>query len=203
MKLNSIIIFRMESGEKPIIVASAFDLSEFGFFQRGTAKEFVTFTSRTVAHNTQPLSRAVVKENDKQIFSHSFDSGKLVITVVGSDDYNQRVAFSMMSEIVTKFPEDFPPTKVHQPGQVDHFLSWPYLDTMLQKWQNPAEHDKIMKIQQDLDSTKIVMHDAIEKMLERGEKLDKLVDDSGDLSAASKGFYKQAKKTNSSCCSVM
>jgi synaptobrevin family protein YKT6 len=39
-------------------------------------------------------------------------------------------------------------------------------------------------------------------VLERGEKLDELVEKSNTLSQQSKLFYKQAKKTNS-CCTIM
>ncbi len=62
--------------------------------------------------------------------------------------------------------------------------------------------DKLTKIQQDLDETKIILHKTIESVLDRGEKLDQLVDKSNDLSLASQMFYKQARKTNS-CCNFM
>lgn len=68
--------------------------------------------------------------------------------------------------------------------------------------QDPAQADKLTKIQRDLDETKIVLHKTIESMLERGEKLENLVDKSSDLSLASQMFYKQARKTNS-CCKMM
>lgn len=69
----------------------------------------------------------------------------------------------------------------------------------------PQDHtaaDKIAKIQKDLDETKIILHQTIDSVLKRGEKLDALVDKSNDLSLASQMFYKQAKKTNS-CCRLM
>ena len=69
-------------------------------------------------------------------------------------------------------------------------------------WQDPAAADRLTKIQRDLDDTKVVLHQTIESMLERGEKLENLVDKSTDLSMASQMFYKQAKKTNS-CCRMM
>ena len=50
------------------------------------------------------------------------------------------------------------------------------------------------------DETKIVLHQTIDSVLRRGEKLDNLVDKSNDLSLASQMFYKQAKRSNS-CCS--
>ena len=40
---------------------------------------------------------------------------------------------------------------------------------------------------------------TIDNILERGEKLDDLVARSDELSATSKQFYKQARKTNSCC----
>jgi synaptobrevin homolog YKT6 len=61
---------------------------------------------------------------------------------------------------------------------------------------------QITKIQRDLDDTTNVLHKTIESVLERGVKLDDLVDRSDSLSRQSKMFYKQAKKTNS-CCTVM
>jgi len=68
--------------------------------------------------------------------------------------------------------------------------------------QAPVQADKLTKIQQDLDETKIILHKTIESVLDRGEKLDQLVDKSNDLSLASQMFYKQARKTNS-CCNFM
>jgi synaptobrevin family protein YKT6 len=68
--------------------------------------------------------------------------------------------------------------------------------------QDPVQADTLSKIQQDLDETKIILHKTIESVLDRGEKLDQLVDKSNDLSLASQMFYKQARKTNS-CCNFM
>lgn len=48
-----------------------------------------------------------------------------------------------------------------------------------------------MKIQKELDETKIVLHKTIESVLERGEKIDTLVAKSDGLSAQSKMFYSE------------
>ena len=70
------------------------------------------------------------------------------------------------------------------------------------RYQDPMEADKILKIQKELDETKVVLHKTIDSVLARGEKLDNLVDKSTDLSLASQMFYKQAKKQNQ-CCAIM
>ena len=75
------------------------------------------------------------------------------------------------------------------------------LESYLQKYQNPVDADPMMKVQSELDETKIVLHNTIEAVLERGEKLDDLVAKSEGLSLQSKTFYKTAKKTNSCCAS--
>ena len=60
----------------------------------------------------------------------------------------------------------------------------------------------MMKVQKELDETKVILHSTIESVLNRGEKLDDLVAQSDALSATSKQFYTTAKKTNS-CCSIL
>ena len=68
-------------------------------------------------------------------------------------------------------------------------LRYAQLAADLAKYQDPEEADKILKIQKDLEETKTIMHQAIGDLLERGEKLDDLVQKSGDLGSASKAFY--------------
>ena len=77
--------------------------------------------------------------------------------------------------------------------------SFPVLEEYLVKYQDPASADKVTKIQNDLDETTTILHKTIDAVLERGVKLDSLVEKSDDLSRQSKMFYKQAKKTNSCC----
>ena len=69
----------------------------------------------------------------------------------------------------------------------------------LSKFQDPAKSDAMSRLQTDLDDTKIILHNTIEAVLQRGEKLDDLVDKSEALSMQSKAFYKTARKTNSCC----
>lgn len=73
-------------------------------------------------------------------------------------------------------------------------LPYPELKDYIVKYQDPTEADSIMKIQKELDSTKVVLHQTIESLLERGEKIDSLVAKSDNLSAQSKMFYTQV------CC---
>ena len=76
------------------------------------------------------------------------------------------------------------------------------MEANLAKYQDPANADQILRIQRNLDETRDVLHNTIDTVLQRGEKLEDLVDRSTELSAQSKMFYKQAKRANS-CCAVV
>lgn len=75
-------------------------------------------------------------------------------------------------------------------------LPLPGLEVQLAKFQNPNQADAMTRIQTDLDETKIILHNTISAVLERGEKLDDLVAKSEDLSAQSKMFYKTVSAYN-------
>ena len=67
----------------------------------------------------------------------------------------------------------------------------PELREYLTKYQDPQQADSILKIQKELDETKIVLHKTIESVLQRGEKIDDLVAKSDGLSNQSKMFYRK------------
>ncbi|XP_016085335.1 synaptobrevin homolog YKT6 [Sinocyclocheilus grahami] len=81
-------------------------------------------------------------------------------------------------------------------------IQYTALDSHLARYQNPREADAMTKVQAELDETKIILHNTMESLLERGEKLDDLVQKSEHLGNQSKAFYKTARKQNS-CCEIM
>lgn len=73
---------------------------------------------------------------------------------------------------------------------------------LLKQFQDPSQADQLTRIMGELEQTKLVLHETIEAALERGQKIDALIEKSNDLSGSSKMFYKTAKKQNQ-CCSFM
>ena len=109
------------------------------------------------------------------------------------------MAFAKLSELLDIFAADPQLRGWESETRDEAFGGWPPLATAIVEVQDPTSFDKIIKIQKDLDSTQQVLHQTIDNILERGEKLDDLVARSDELSATSKQFYKQARKTNSCC----
>ncbi|CAG8523883.1 7032_t:CDS:2 [Paraglomus brasilianum] len=189
MKLYSITVFSNVSTELKLL-AGEFELSNFGYFQRGSVQEFLTFFSKTVAERTKPGHRQSVEESSTHLTDFNEGLSGIIIT---DSEYPQRVAFSLVNKVLEEFLVRFPKQTWTQK------ITFPELREYLIQYQDPKQGDQIMKVQEQLDETKQVMNKTIESLLQRGEKLDDLIDRSRDISFQSKAFYKQAKKTNSCC----
>ena len=119
--------------------------------------------------------------------------------IVSDKEYPTRVAFSLLNKVMDEFSAKYPRNIISNPSTKSKDVPFPELKAMLEKYQDPSKADGLCRVQNELDETKIVLHKTIEGVLDRGEKIENLVDKSEDLSRQSKMFYKQAKKTNSCC----
>ncbi|XP_077218800.1 VAMP-like protein YKT61 [Tasmannia lanceolata] len=199
MKITALLVLKCVSeSSDPIVLANASDVSQFGYFQRTGAKEFILFVGRTVAQRTPPGQRYSVQHEEYKV--HAYNRNGLCALAFMDDHYPVRSAFSLLNKVLDEYQKNF--GESWRTVQEDATQPWPYLNEALTKFQDPAEADKLLKIQRDLDETKIIIHNTIDSVLARGEKLDSLVEKSSDLSAASQMFYKQAKKTNQ-CCTIL
>lgn len=168
------------------------------FFNEEALKKWSLFFSKTITKRTPPGQRQSVQNQD--YFVHVYMRADGLCGCITCDaEYPPRVAFSLLTKILEDFSIQVPSWRTEKRSEA---IVWPPLDEAVVKYQNPAQADPIMRIQKNLDETKEVLHNTIETVLQRGEKLEDLVERSGELSAQSKLFYKQAKKANS-CCSII
>ncbi|KAI9818687.1 MAG: palmitoyltransferase [Thelocarpon impressellum] len=197
------------------------DLTSYSRFTRDNYGEFMSVFSQTVAERTKPGQRQDIEE--KSYTFHAYGRTEGVAGVIISDhDYPALVAHQLLSKVVDEFLARHPRSSFAGPSApAKPTLDFPQLKEYIVKYQDPQQADSILKIQKELDETKIVLHKTIESVLERGEKIDTLVQKSDGLSAQSKMFYTQvgifsfhpldvllltyvlqAKKQNS-CCVLM
>ncbi|CAD6219198.1 GSCOCG00004853001-RA-CDS [Cotesia congregata] len=177
---------------------SVYDVDSFSYFQRGSVKEFMGFVSKTITERTQIASRQSVKEGE--YMCHVYVRGDSLAGVLISDhEYPNRVSHTLITKVLDEFAAKYPSNS--WPTLNEPTCDFPQANVYLAKYQNPREADSLTKMQNDLDETKIILHSTLEAVLQRGEKLDDLVQKSEGLSIQSKAFYKTARKTNS-CCSL-
>ncbi|KAJ3441144.1 synaptobrevin [Anaeramoeba flamelloides] len=195
MKILSLCLYQWRGNNitEPKLLASAFELSSFGFFKRKAVQEWCVFISDTLVKRTNESQRQSVKENNYLCHVHNrFDN--LACVAVCDSEYTPRVAFALLNKVMDDFNEIYE----NKLGKLEEY-PFEQIGQLLTKFQDPNQVDKLSKIQRTLDETTIVLQDTIEKVLERGEKLENLVDRSEVLSMQSKQFYKTAKKHNSCC----
>ena len=175
------------------LISTSSDVSSFSYFQRSGIKEFLNFTTKIIIERTQFGQRQSVKEREYMCHSYVRKDG-LSALLVADDDYPTRVAFTILSKVCDDFISKTPK---------DTWLQSTYsLEGVLQKYQNPKDADAMTRVQAELDETKVILHNTMESLMQRGEKLDDLVSKSDELSDQSKYFYKQAKQVNSWCCVI-
>lgn len=199
MKIYAISVFGQQTaGEKSNELATVKDLASFGYFERKSVGEFITFFSRTAAERAVPGSRTSIEEKEYVCHVHCRQNG-LVGIVIADYDYPVLNAFSLINKVVNEFEAKYPPgTRSSQSRD----MPFPQLSELLMKYQDPATADPLAKMQHDLLEIKSIMRTNLEHVLERGEKIDDLVQKSDDLSREAKRFYKTAKKLNS-CCTLL
>ena len=96
MKITAIVVLRPSAGagassssggpgSEALVLANATDVSHFGFFQRGAAREFIVFVARTVAQRTQPGQRQSVQHEGNHTSQICLRLGLLYSLIRSSD----------------------------------------------------------------------------------------------------------------------
>ncbi|KAA8648901.1 hypothetical protein EYZ11_006041 [Aspergillus tanneri] len=191
----------LHNGQQPAVeLCSERELSSYSRFTRNSISEFMTMFSKTVAERTKQGQRQDIEEQGKSYHFPDFTfhvyarTQNIAGVIISDKEYPSLAAHQILSKTLDEFLSQHPNAETSRSP-----VSFPPLRIYITSYQDPQEVDSIMKIQKELDETKIVLHKTIESVLERGEKIDDLVSKSEGLSAQSKMFYTSAKKQNSCC----
>jgi synaptobrevin family protein YKT6 len=84
---------------------------------------------------------------------HSTDCDPILGVIITDQEYPVRPAFSLLTRLLDEFTSKVPQSSFSNPAAI----SFPEITTYIQKYQDPRQADAIMKVQQELDETKIVL----------------------------------------------
>lgn len=140
-----------------------------------------------VAERTRPGQRQDVEEQNMTFHAYGRTEGVCGI-IITNQDYPALVAHQLLGKVMDEFLSAHPRSEWATGTPT---VTMPQLKDYITKYADPHQADSILKIQKELDETKIVLHKTIESVLQRGEKIDDLVAKSDGLSAQSKMFYRQ------------
>eukprot|EP01102_Stenamoeba_stenopodia_P015078 TRINITY_DN509_c0_g1_i2.p1 TRINITY_DN509_c0_g1~~TRINITY_DN509_c0_g1_i2.p1 ORF type:complete len:204 (-),score=45.15 TRINITY_DN509_c0_g1_i2:208-819(-) len=202
VRLISIAFFLYhDDGKPPTMLASAYDLSPFGFFQKSSVKEITTFASASVVEKLMPGERCSVSSHGYKLHAY-VRPDRLSCAITSDEGYQARIAFDFMHRAYDEFLKQHS-SETWQNATADLDLPVPKLMELLTKYQNPSEEDKVTQIQNNLDKTKDLIIDSMQQLMERGERLDVLIEKSEKLSFQSKLILDASQDLNPRCCPIL
>jgi synaptobrevin family protein YKT6 len=78
---------------------------------------------------------------------------KVLGVIITDHEYPVRSAFSLLTKLLDDFTTKVPQSSFGNPASI----SFSDTNTYIQKYQDPRQADTIMRVQQELDETKIVL----------------------------------------------
>lgn len=148
---------------------------------------------------SQRLIDKIHSNNSKKSFSyegfnfHYISENSFVFLCVCEADVGIRIPFAFLGDIQNRFFATFG-QKVPSPN-INYSDSFGRVmqDRMLYFSEDPNS-DKINRVKKEIDEVKVVMERNIEKVLDRGEKIEILLSKTEDLSYSSFDFKKNATR---------
>lgn len=166
------LLFANQPGQQAVPLLSAWDLSSFSWMQRGTVQDMMAFMAKTVSERTSPAQRQSIQENNFTAHVHARPAVDGVSGVLISDgEYPVRVAYSLLSKLLDEFLLKVPKSTwqaqaaqlassgaIPSKGEgIVKSSDFPYAQDYLSRYQDPRQADTILRVQQELDDTKIVL----------------------------------------------
>jgi synaptobrevin family protein YKT6 len=205
-----------ELGDSAIFLSKIEKLGHINFFIRSSVKEFLKFATRElfikalvnkprhVSTENMGFENRTSLEEFSTCVVHTYKSENgLGAVMITDNEYSSRIAFTLLKQITEEFSDEMVFIKKNIDDITkDSKIKSPFLNKIMESAQDPTNIDSISSVNKNMDETIRVIHETIDKVLERGTKLEDMVSKTEDLSLSSKLFYKEAKRSNE-CCNLM
>jgi len=195
VRLVSLAICRVDAKEsKTYILCQETDVTGL-LFGKQNMREICRFIAREISAKMQydVMGSYEYKKNFVHCLKEVDDFSYVAIT---DNDYPAMAAHGILRNISKQFHSSNEEKSLE--AATDDSIKFPYLAQCLQTYKEPPE-DKIQQIEKEIDKSKQIIQQSIEKVIANMEKLDDLVAKSNDLSEGSRLFYKNTKKLNRCC----
>jgi synaptobrevin family protein YKT6 len=171
MKLVAVFIFEADN------ILYVEDLNFVSYFNRNSVRELMHELVKIAVTNTCD-TRKIFEHPPWQLVVLKLQDKTLVM--VTDNEYPTAVSFELLMKL-------------------SHDVSG--LPSIIEECKDPRTISPMYRINQQMDETLVIMHENVDKILQRSEDINKLVQKSERLSNQSKIFYKVARKHNR-CCSI-
>eukprot|EP00871_Galdieria_phlegrea_P003073 jgi/Galph1/3767/GphlegSOOS_G2401.1 len=138
-------------------------------------------------------------ENDNLSFNFLISEG-VTYLCIARRLYPRRLVFSFLEDIRNRFVSAYG-NQISNAGplQMQHDFR-PVLQQQMEHFSNEVEADKLSRVQQQVDEVTSVMRNNIDDALNRGERLDVLVDKAEDLRGGASQFQRSSTQLKRNFC---
>ncbi|CAN6467132.1 unnamed protein product [Victoria cruziana] len=145
MTITALLVMRSEVGSatEPVILASAMEIKQFGYYQRIGAKEGILSVSRKLAKATPPSQQNSTQHEEHKV--HCCNRDGLFAVIFVDEHYPVKTAFGVVNKVLDEYAKAFGDS--WKTMQNDANQSWPFLTEVLAKFQDAAESDMIVATQ--------------------------------------------------------
>ncbi|EAN94472.1 Vesicle-associated membrane protein 7 [Trypanosoma cruzi] len=177
-------------------------ISSFVAFQRvAVAEDHVTPPMRPVIDKMlERLPRHDTKvsyQYEANVY-HFLVENEVVYCCVSGNQYQNRTVFGFLVQVRDSFKSQFagsvsryPRSSEITPAVCGKFCAT--LSTLTRTFNENPQTDKIGKINEQLDNTKQIMLENLDRLIDRGERIENLCDKTGQLRDEAQGFHSNAR----------
>lgn len=159
--------------------------------EHATSTGNFTTVSQNILEKIPPGSSKLTYVYDKYLFHYIAEDG-VIFLCMAEEDFGRRVPFSFLEDVKKRFlqtyTEDF--VKGVPVYGINEFSK--VLQTKMEFYSSDPSADKIKQVRGEIAGVKDVMVQNIERVLERGERIDILVDKTDNLNQSSFAFRKRS-----------
>lgn len=188
---------------KPIFLKNSYALNYISVMKRYFAKDPLNFAARTTVSklkNGETVKVTIPDVDNAVLYAHVNQEG-LCTVIITDTAYPESAAKKVLLTVQRTFCEYYS-TDIFKNYEADQTMKFPELDEMIQKYQDPKEADKLIKIESELNEIQGMLTKTMEDLMDRGEKLEDLMKQSDDISNMAYNFYSKSKDANKKCCSI-
>ncbi|KAK3090721.1 hypothetical protein FSP39_014088 [Pinctada imbricata] len=133
-------------------------------------------------------------KSDNYLFHCVIENG-MIYMCAANPDFAKRQAYAFLAEIKRKFQSGTLAMQAVSAGphEMDSEFSFVFSQNM-EKFSKPGAGDNVSALRSQVDEVKDVMTQNIERVLERGERLENLIDKTEELESSAATFQKTAKR---------
>jgi len=128
---------------------------------------------------------------DRHIF-HYIVEGGIVYLCMADEEFGRRAPFTFLEDIKSRFQSQYGGQALSAPTKGMNMDFSKTLQKQMDYFSNNPNADKVSKVRGEIDEVKSVMVQNIERVLERGERIELLVDRTENLNQQAFNFKKQS-----------